>query len=329
MNIKIKSANAENSVFINSISKETLQNLSQNLFRGKDDFVSPFIEHLEIISSRCKQEHITLPDNIQNILSELNNQAFNFALEKNAEIENGNIPANKELFNSQFYEKNKDSFKLLQDFFAQYPITQSVSKYFEALKKNKSSMLFNPKISKISDNLEIGKRIYYHGERPFKPTNDINDIRTASCLGAGLYCTPHRDLAGSYAGLRGKISRYKLCSEKIAIVNQEQMVDIVGKIVDLLKINNKNIDINLVDAIIMKLFQFNGYDIAYVKEEISNWSDNIKNFYDKLAYGKNEEIAIYSQQAVQELHTNTRTKIMDKFYQTYGIIRKKILSFIY
>lgn len=329
MKVNMNTVGTKNTIFINSISKETLQKLSRNLFRNEKDYASPFLEHLEMISSRCKQENIVFPENIQNILSSLKEQAIKFAIEKNSEIEKGNVLIDKELYNAKFCKLNEENIIILQKFFSQFPVTQSVVKYFEAFKKNKSSMLFNPKISKISGELNIKDRVYYNGKQQVNTVGKVIDIRTSSCLGAGLYGTPHRDVAGSYAGIKGIISRFKICSDKIAIVNQEQMIKVIEEIVGFLEINDKKPSRKLVDSIIRKLFQFNGYDVAYTKEEISNLGGNIIKFYNRLAHGKNEEIVIYSQDAIEELKTNKRTKILDKFYQIYGIARKNILALIY
>ena len=300
--------------------------MSKELFRQKDDYASPFIEHLEKISTYCSKENITLPQNIQLLLSDLNKKATKFAMQINQEIEYGINPVGKETFNYKFYNENSKIYEELAKFFEQNPKTQSISKYFYNFKQTKYPMLYNHKICQISQNLDLRQQIYYHGEG--KLTSNITDKRTSSCLGAGLYCTPHRDLAGSYAGINGKISHYKLCTNKIAIVNQEQILNVITKIVENLEKMNVKSNRNIVDAIITKLFTFNNYDAAYSIEDLSNFG-NVKEFYDKLAHGKNAELAIFSQNGVQELNTNFVSKLHDKFSKIYGTLRKQILALFY
>lgn len=347
--------------YVETISDETWNKLSNAIFEQKGDSKSILLDKLHKYKKFCDDNGIKMPDDVLQAYKQIEYKATIFSDRMTMAKAKGKTPENYWDFGKKFKKNNQEAFDKLEGF-AQKQEDEAMQKYHDAVFTSTPDMqvidktkqmaekiqdnrldihyithneLYNPKISAVTDGIIENGQTLYHGtthQRAItkdgfhlipKKTQALAGSRE---LGEGVYLTPDKDVASKYAGIFGGILPVKVNTKKIAAVNNEQIFSITNNIVMELGIQ----DPAAFELIIKKLFQRNGYNAAYSREALGSGIFAQNKLVDVLSGGKQSQLVVFDPKDIQILDKTLTEKIGNEALQIGTVIKTpaRIINYI-
>ncbi len=183
------------------------------------------------------------------------------------------------------------------------------------------------RISGLNKDFFQKEQVFYHGENPYRKIKSytIDETRIwCEEMGDGQYISPSIKVAAFWAGIRGKIYKLKLNTDKIAQVNKKQMNTMVNVISNNVEGFMTNPTGERLNVIMRMLFQRNGYDAAYASRTMGNTFDDAADFFETAIGEKQQQLAIYNNEVLEVLPKNIRERLKYQILQIKSCIKYNI-----
>ncbi len=228
------------------------------------------------------------------------------------------------IFRTLYKTHSYNSYKEAERFAREIP-EETWDKMSKLLFKDNSAVNpYDMRISGLSRDYFQDGQLFYHGEQANKRVkNYMLDKFYIICeeMGDGLYISPSKNIAAFWAGIRGKIFKLKLNTDKIAEVNQNQIEYMVNVIARNVKGFTSNPTGQRLNVIIRMLFQKNGYDAAYSRKTMSNSFEDANEFFDTVIGEHQQQLAIYNNDVIEVLPKNLKEKFVNQILQIKSYIQ--------
>lgn len=343
--------NAKN--FVDSISDEKWNKMSQSIFNQSGEGKSKAVETLSELRSYFKSQGIDMPYDVEQAFSHLERKANVFADRMNAAVAKGKNPEYYYDYGTKFYKSNKSQFDTVNNFLDS-ATNKMTSKVYDAIGNNElykqcvenqnkmwhlriefdniryyNGGLFNMKISKVNPEILPKDNIYYHGTKQGKSITKngfslvpkrMQAKMGSRELGQGVYLTPDRVVASRYAGVSGNILKLKVDTGKVAAVNSEQLENIartIGKEVG-------SVESAEMELILKNLFERNGYNAAYSRQALGTGLFNQKELVDMLAGGKQSQLVVFNPENINIIGKSVSERVKNSALQFKTFINTPI-----
>ena len=142
-------------------------------------------------------------------------------------------------------------------------------------------------------------------------------------LGQGVYLTPDRKVSSRYAGLFGGIVHTKVDTQKVAVVNNNQISDISSTLAKNLS-SDRLSEPATMELVLKELFQRNGYNAAYTKEALGSGLFAQNKLVDALAGGKQSQLVVFNPKDITILEKSLKDRFVNQKLQIETVLRAPI-----
>lgn len=345
--IALKRQEAKN--YVDTISDETWDKLSNAIFEQKGDTKSILLDKLHKYKKFCDDNGIEMPEDILQAYKQLEYKAAIFSDRMSKAKAKGKTPENYWEFGEKFKKNNQEAFDKLEKF-AQEQQDTAMQKYhdvvfnsahepkaadeakqmFEKIYDNRLDIhyithneLYNSKIGTVSDGIIKNGQVFYHGTKKQRAISKSGfhlmpkksqAMAGARELGEGVYLTPDKKVASSYAGIFGGILPVKIDNPKVAVVNNAQLSTLTRKLVMTLGAEESQ-NPAIMELVVKKLFQRNGYSAAYSKEALGSGIFAQNKLVDVLSGGKQSQLVVFDPKDIQILDKTLKERIGNEILQ--------------
>ena len=345
--LALKRQEAQN--YVETISDETWDKMSKAIFEQKGDSKSILLDKLHKYKKFCDDNGIEMPEDVLQAYKQLEYKAAIFSDRMSKAKAKGKTPENYWDFGEKFKKNNQEAFDKLEKF-AQEQQDTAMQKYhdvvfnsahepkaadeakqmFEKIYDNKLDIhyipyeeLYNPKIGTVSDGIIKNGQVFYHGTKKQRAISKSGfhlmpkksqAMAGARELGEGVYLTPDKKVASSYAGIFGGILPVKIDNPKVAVVNNAQLSTLTRKLVMTLGAEESQ-NPAIMELVVKKLFQRNGYSAAYSKEALGSGIFAQNKLVDVLSGGKQSQLVVFDPKDIQILDKTLKERIGNEILQ--------------
>lgn len=344
--LELKRIEAKN--YVSSISEDTWQKMSKQIFVQPGESGSKLSDNLKAVKEYCIKHEVKMGDDVQTAFNRLEHKAAVFAERMNAALAEGKTPKKTWTYAEKFRKNNIADITKLETFLEQ-EISARHNKYFksidpedaekaEAIYKEiyklkdifrfrfSSSALYNEKIGEVSDKIIHKGQIFFHGTKKQNTIakNGFNLIPKAGQaalasreLGQGVYLTPDKRVASTFAGLRGGILKLKADTKKVAAVNDDQMSKLSAVVKS--ELGSYNLTPAKYELLVSELFKRNGYNAVYAREALGKndlFSSFNQRLVDALAGGKQSQLAVFNPEDITVLNKSYKERLSNQVLQT-------------
>ena len=342
--LELKRIEAKN--YVSSISEDTWQKMSKRIFVQPGESNSEFLDYLKAVKEYCIKHEVKMGDEVQTALNRLEHKAAVFAERMNAALAEGKTPQNSRSYYDKFRKNNISDINELRSFVNQeqsarlkkfkktlgceddtdkaLAVYREITDLSYKLEDYNRLSLYNEKIGEVSDKIIHKGQIFFHGTKKqntiakngFHLIPKAKQAALASReLGLGVYLTPDKRVASTFAGLRGGILKLKADTKKVAAVNDDQMSKLSSVVRSKLGFNATPAKYEL---LVSELFKRNGYNAVYAREALGKndlFSFN-QRLVDALAGGKQSQLVVLNPEDITILNKSFKEKISNQALQT-------------
>lgn len=347
--------------YVETISDETWNKLSNAIFEQKGDSKSILLDKLHKYKKFCDDNGIEMPDDVLQAYKQIEYKATIFSDRMAKAKAKGKTPENYWGYGEKFKKNNQEAFEKLEGF-VQKQQAEAMQKYhdavysstpdIQAIEKTKQIFekihdnfldinyipnrdLYNSKIGTVADGIIENGQTFYHGttnqrsiiKKGFQLIPKKSQALVGSReLGEGVYLTPDKSVASKYAGIFGGILPVKVDTQKIAAVNNAQLSSIMENITEKLGFQ----DPAATELIIKKLFQRNGYNAAYSREALGTGLFAQNKLVDILSGGRQSQLAVFDPNDIRILDKTLTERIYNEALQIGTVLKTpaRIINYI-
>ena len=342
--LELKRIEAKN--YVSSISEDTWKKMSKQIFVQPGESGSELLDYLKAVKEYCIKHEVKMGDEVQTALNRLEHKAAVFAERMNAVLAEGKIPQKFWTYGKKFRKNNLSDFTKLETFLKQeysaldnkirnsldhedWKKAMDVQNELLGLRGTLRILdhlsLYNDKIGEVSDKIIHKGQIVFHGTKKQNTIakNGFHLIPKAGQaaiapreLGQGVYLTPDKRVASTFAGLRGGILKLKADTKKVAVVNDIQRANL--SLVLSRTLGSYNLTPARHELLVSELFKRNGYNAVYAREALGKncilGSFN-QELVDKLAGGKQSQLVVFNPEDITVLNKSFKEKISNQALQ--------------
>ena len=350
--------------YVETISDETWNKLSNAIFEQKGDSKSILLDKLHKYKKFCDDNGIEMPDDVLQAYKQIEYKATIFSDRMTMAKAKGKTPENYWDFGKKFKKNNQEAFDKLEGF-AQKQQDTAMQKYhdavfnsayeqkaadeakqmFEKIYDNRLDInyipyeeLYNSKIGTVADGIIENGQVFYHGTKKQRAISKSGfhlipkkSQATAGAreLGEGVYLTPDKKVASSYAGIFGGILPVKIDNPKVAVVNNAQLSALTRKLVMTLGAEQAQ-NPAIIELVVKKLFQRNGYNAAYSREALGSGIFAQNKLVDVLSGGRQSQLAVFDPKDIQILDKTLTERIGNEALQIGTVLKTpaRVINYI-
>jgi hypothetical protein len=283
-------------LLIKVIPNDTWNKMSKNCFREQGAPPSLYVANIQNLKKTLQQSNIKVPDDVAQAIDNLEAKSTMFAERMNKAISKGKEPLNVDLYGPIFESANEKSISLIEKFLVENCDNEKYSGFLQNLRVcNFGYVLYDGRISKLSDDMLTTGQTFYHGTYNAKSITKngfsllpkkSQFLCSARELGEGVYLSPNRSVASKYAGVSGDILHVGVDLKNVAVVNDEQSLDLAEELRPLAK------GAIITEQILKELFKRNGYNAVYTRNALGNGFFPHGKIVDILCGGKQSQLAV-------------------------------------
>ena len=350
--------------YVETISDETWNKLSNAIFEQRGDSKSILLDKLHNYKKFCDENGIKMPDDVLQAYKQIEYKATIFSDRMTKAKAKGKTPENYWDFGNKFKKNNQEAFDKLERF-AQEQQDTAMQKYHDAVFTSTPDMqvidrtkqmaekiqdnrldinyipyeeLYNSKIGTVADGIIENGQTFYHGttnqraitQKGFQLIPKKSQALVGSReLGEGVYLTPDKSVASKYAGIFGGILPVKVDTQKIAVVNNAQLSALTRKLVMTLGAEQAQ-NPAIIELVVKKLFQRNGYNAAYSKEALGSGIFAQNKLVDVLSGGRQSQLAVFDPKDIQILDKTLTERIGNEALQIGTVLKTpaRVINYI-
>lgn len=354
--LELKRLQAKN--YVATIPDETWNKISKRVFEQKGEPKSVFLEKLHKVKQGYDECGITMPKDVLEAYYQVEHKATVFADRMMLAKSKGKTPQNYWNYGTRFRENNKEAIEKLEGFLKEQQdnslarwheaaysqpydeaAIKKAQKTFDMINNNRIDFncvpyneLYNAKIGEVAPEIIQKGQTFYHGtthQRAIRKNGfhlipkKGQALMSARELGQGVYLTPDRKVSSRYAGLFGGIVHTKVDTQKVAVVNNNQISDISSTLAKNLS-SDRLSEPATMELVLKELFQRNGYNAAYTKEALGSGLFAQNKLVDALAGGKQSQLVVFNPKDITILEKSLKDRFVNQKLQIETVLRAPI-----